>query len=184
MAIDILTMEGVSHEFFHSLESILYILCWICVTRTGPGDKDATSRKDDKCFQLKTSKIAKWVEKRKSLFVLSALKKGTVACDNDFEAYILSEFSEYFEPLKLLAANLRDLLLPHWPAREDRQRYEEWKDFPAGTHQADEARRFERVYLPIKERSSSEVFSSIRKALEESLERLPEEQPYGRSPAR
>ncbi|KAJ7507264.1 hypothetical protein B0H11DRAFT_2319013 [Mycena galericulata] len=104
MAVEVLFYGGrlPAHQPRHDLESMLYVLIWICVHYAGPGNVE---RQD---FDILKSELADWV--RGNTYQLigkakdSALKTFWVPC-------VLAEFAPYFEPLKPCASAWKQLYI-------------------------------------------------------------------------
>ncbi|KAH8115441.1 hypothetical protein DFH11DRAFT_107087 [Phellopilus nigrolimitatus] len=35
--------DPIIHEYYHDLESVFYMLCWLCIAQAGPNSKDRQS---------------------------------------------------------------------------------------------------------------------------------------------
>ena len=107
MAIEILdTLMEVEHRYDHDLESVFYVLCYICCTFSGPNGL----RREN--FDLETSSLGSWFGKEKQDMKDTAnAKRGTIASKVSF-SHIIKCFDPYFqdEALKKCMNDLRELL--------------------------------------------------------------------------
>ncbi|KAH8118512.1 hypothetical protein DFH11DRAFT_1797273 [Phellopilus nigrolimitatus] len=88
------------HAYYHDLESLFYVLCWICTAQAGPHD---TERAD---FD-KTRMARQWdeIEERTLEY-----KKRTMESSIDFGFSVMSQFSAYFDPIRSCVRELRNVL--------------------------------------------------------------------------
>ena len=106
MAIDVLACsEDFQHAYYHDLESLFYLLCYVCCTGSGPNNS----------FNEKTSTLSEWCAPpapptRRVYRQASKRKKESVSDEAPFKSSILAQFDPYFAPLKKCAMELRDLI--------------------------------------------------------------------------
>ena len=112
MAIDRLQPDPqFSHSFFHDLESVFYVICWVFTLYAGPY---STKRLFSFGFPYSKTSVAKWNgdgNGDRDFDTLLDCKRGTVRDPGGF-AGTLKQFSEYFVDLKTcmdLRAACRDL---------------------------------------------------------------------------
>lgn len=105
MAIDIMLSGGrnVQHDLRHDLESVLYVIIWVCVSMEGPGME---IEPDEDLF------IHKWGNIEKSLQELGHIKLAHVG---DYQRVILPKFTPYWEDFKPF---MQRLFSTFWPAKE------------------------------------------------------------------
>jgi hypothetical protein len=130
MAVQLLTGVGsVKHEFYHDLESLFYVMCYICCICAGPNN---TLREDLDVFE---TAIGKWFGKEgRTEQQIGAEKYETVTSFDHFAEHILPAFHSYFEPLMPYMSDLRDIAIP--PDRASRsilKRYFKTLPFPLHT---------------------------------------------------
>jgi hypothetical protein len=111
MAIELLTevteLDAVRHGFYHDLESLFYVMCYICCVCAGP---NYTLRKDINIFH---TAIGKWFGKKNHTEKeIGEAKYQTVSPVQTFSKCVLPVFHEYFNPLKPYLARLSSLAIP------------------------------------------------------------------------
>ncbi|KAJ6511327.1 hypothetical protein C8R47DRAFT_730792 [Mycena vitilis] len=104
MAIDILLKgeELPEHEPRHDLESLLYVLIWVCVHYAGPCD---VARQN---FDIYESPLSDWVSGATHK-AIGKMKRSTMMDDDLWEGEVLETFAPYFEPLKACASAWKQL---------------------------------------------------------------------------
>jgi serine/threonine protein kinase len=108
MAVDLLASGKTQHEFYHDLESLFYVICYISCVSAGPNG--ATSD-----VELMDTPLASWLDtENKILPKIGKAKYKTVNNRKDFET-VLSAFHPYFEPLKPYVRKLRGVAIPPDP---------------------------------------------------------------------
>jgi hypothetical protein len=170
MAIELLTeLKSVKHEFYHDLESLFYVICYICCICAGP---NYTLRDDLKVFE---TAIAKWFgTKEQSESDIGKEKYETVSIPDDFEEMILHVFHPYFEPLKPYMLRLRDIAIPphrgivSFYRRSHNISKEDVKSLPLNLQ-------------PMNERGDEQL-SEYREILQELFDSLPGDGPQPNSP--
>ncbi|KAI9775934.1 MAG: hypothetical protein M1839_000723 [Geoglossum umbratile] len=100
-------LYGEEHTFMHDLESFFWVLIWICIHYTGPGqDREATDF--DFWNYENTTKLAK-------------IKQGMVVHEGDFIKEISQNFTPYYQPLIPWVNRLRRVVFPdgkRWERKE------------------------------------------------------------------
>ncbi|KAJ6511339.1 hypothetical protein C8R47DRAFT_1034461 [Mycena vitilis] len=104
MAIEVLeTANGLlEHEPRHDLESMLYVLIWVCINFAGPRDSER------KNFNIYRSPLRPWII-GESHHMIGRAKHSSMK--RFFESDVLDTFAPYFEPLKSCASAWRQLWL-------------------------------------------------------------------------
>jgi hypothetical protein len=98
----------IKHQPKHDLESLFYVLIWICVNYTGPhGEK----RVDWDIF-MKAAPLGRWLDPSKEFEEVATIKLGQFSHASIFVSQILSLFSEYFKELKPCCLDLRAMFFP------------------------------------------------------------------------
>ncbi|KAJ6449718.1 hypothetical protein C8R47DRAFT_1230544 [Mycena vitilis] len=104
MAIDVLAANGdlVEHEARHDLESLLYVLLWVCIHYAGPCNVERQN------FDIHNSYLKAWV-RGESYDTIGVWKFGIMGHLPFWRNYMLDNFAPYFEPLKPCASAWRQL---------------------------------------------------------------------------
>jgi len=89
---------GEQHSFMHDLESIFWVLFWICIHYDGPSQERVVPQ-FDKWNYVDMEELAK-------------LKLGTVAKEAIFMKTITDSFTSYFDPLIPWVNRLRKIVFP------------------------------------------------------------------------
>ena len=98
-------LYGEEHSFMHDLESIFWILFWICIHYSGPNEGSRVVPKFEKWNYMDTEELAE-------------IKKGTVVNEGDFIKNITENFSPYYHPLIPWVNRLRKVVFPEGKRRE------------------------------------------------------------------
>lgn len=99
-------LNGEAHSYYHDIESILYVLCWLCTLHCGP-------RRSKRDIDFKTLHVALWNDTSEmTLEFIAALKARIVSNSALFEVKILDEVDDYFIPLLGFLEEIRDNLFP------------------------------------------------------------------------
>ncbi|TDL29097.1 hypothetical protein BD410DRAFT_3664 [Rickenella mellea] len=102
MAVAIL-LKRHDHHPGHDLESLFYVLCWICVTRAGPNQPRE--------FDFGKSRLSKWCGKAGDTFEdVADAKQFACGTTNMFKRSVLAEMHPYFDDLRDCLTRLRDLI--------------------------------------------------------------------------
>lgn len=107
MSINVLLGRVEEHCYYHDLESLLYVLIWICTTQGGPHD---VTRSESDC-PFDDTGIAVWCANAPEL--VGRAKGAMMNCHKMFKTDIIYCLHVYFEPLSPLIEKWRDILLPH-----------------------------------------------------------------------
>ena len=91
------------HRPTHDLESVFYVLLWICSNYSRPNNAIRNNPRQ------KHRPILSWVNTRASLEEISDTKAGHISSDAQFTTRILDYFAPYFEDLKVCSNELRCL---------------------------------------------------------------------------
>lgn len=108
MALEIMLQSGKNfhHELRHDLESLLYVVFWVCNHMTAPGvERDLANGK--------VPHVRGWCNMAFSLQDLGHLKLAHIV---DAERIILAEFTPYWEDFKPFATRLLKAFFPISPA--------------------------------------------------------------------
>ncbi|KAJ6481743.1 hypothetical protein C8R45DRAFT_831406 [Mycena sanguinolenta] len=139
------------HEPRHDLESLLYVLIWVCLHYAGPGNVERHN------FDINYSNLRSWVH-GETFMSIGVFKRGIMLDDELWESLVLDSFAPYFEPLKSCASVWRELyqgktltytavLEVLKAALSSLSDQEDWsaKDDPAGYGPETKKRRLERI---------------------------------------
>jgi hypothetical protein len=152
------------HGFYHDLESLFYVMCYICCVCAGP---NYTLRKDINIFH---TAIAKWFGKENHTEKeIGEAKYRTVTPRANFQRYILSVFHPYFNPLKPYFLRLSALAVP--PEERDIQMY--W-DYSNGGIEDYNALPFN--LQPMQMRARKQI-TEYRAILKQAFDILPDKDP-------
>lgn len=105
MAIDILLWgQTCLHESKHDLESVFYVLIWLCVIYDGPNDSER------KGFSVHHTELRNWLEGDNAKSI--GRQKYTMMMNpNSFKLELLPLFSPYFDDLKPCVSALREAII-------------------------------------------------------------------------
>ncbi|THH03735.1 hypothetical protein EW145_g6048 [Phellinidium pouzarii] len=172
MALDMMVTENdnnVPQAYYHDLESVFYVLCWICTTQEGP---NSTRRSPD--FNFSGSDVAKWAgygRDAPDIELIRRAKEATVHDALNFEARVLRKFAPYFKPLHSCLNLIRAVLIfsptGFRPGVDHKKILEDWKDCNDGP--------FPLEYLaniPPSQRDPKDVFEALNRIIDETLEEL------------
>lgn len=171
-----------SHSYFHDLESMFYVICWLCTLYSGPCSKKRQFSSSIRPYH-KTA-VAGWngdASDSKDLMVLYRLKVASVGV-NLFES-TLDDFDAYFEDIKDCMWRLRDLFFNPTIGRPGERRMLEAKKkdldnrLEGAFGEEKERIKAEFNLFPIDMRPASVVLDSLLAVVDETILQLPEEQP-------
>ncbi|KAH8115436.1 hypothetical protein DFH11DRAFT_1507757, partial [Phellopilus nigrolimitatus] len=100
----------IMHDYYHDLESVFYMLCWLCIAQAGPNSKD---RQSTEPFDYESSAIGRWAaggQDKPHYPDAAYVKHGMMAMADSFEEEVLGDFHNYFEVLKEYVARLREVI--------------------------------------------------------------------------
>ncbi|KAH8114670.1 hypothetical protein DFH11DRAFT_178864 [Phellopilus nigrolimitatus] len=117
MSIDVLMGRIQEHCYYHDLESLLYVLIWICTTQGGPHDafRTATDRVSNVAGIGIWCAIAPGPFDPSAMNFICLVKSAMMECENLFEKNIISCLHVYFDPLSGLMKKWRQILFPAIP---------------------------------------------------------------------
>ncbi|KAJ6499653.1 hypothetical protein C8R47DRAFT_295054 [Mycena vitilis] len=105
MAVEVLYAKGgkaIAHQPRHDLESLLYVLVWVCVLYAGPGDVERQN------WDLQASSLSQWVS-GSDYRTIGMLKDSAMRNVVFWEDEVLGAFAPYFAPLKPCVSAWKDL---------------------------------------------------------------------------
>ncbi|THG93681.1 hypothetical protein EW145_g8311 [Phellinidium pouzarii] len=162
--------NNVPHAYYHDLESVLYVLCWLCTAQEGP---NSTPRSRD--FHFEESEIARWAGigiDDPNLDGIRRAKTTIMKDDIEFGAVILDNFAPYFQPLRECVESMRKLLIfrgEYTP--EDREEtntiIQQWR---LNVGEKIPAKLLSMV--PLCDRVAKEVFESLYSIIDKTLDEL------------
>ena len=113
------------HSYFHDLESLFYVLCWISTLYSGPNNKERTF---NSALLYRQTEVARWNGDNSGQHTMAAIcsaKGQWIAKYEGFEKTI-KQFSTYFEPIFGCLENLQELLFKgSVVSKKDREEKEE-----------------------------------------------------------
>lgn len=120
MAIDVLQGDtSKPHGYYHDLESLFYVLIWICITQKEPNGLARTESE----FNFKKSPLWDWYnlndnddETEPSLMQIGSAKLGQMGLEWAFTRRIISSLPDYFKPLSKLLLALRSIFFRQNPS--------------------------------------------------------------------
>lgn len=176
MPTDMMLDKDVVHEYYHELEAVFYILCWICTRQGGPY---GIRRDDDSTFDRRDSILTDWVPRsngKEDLRTAGCLKSAFVSMPGLFESDILDKIHSYFYPLKDCLWGLRDLLNPpsHIGAEKVERIREAWRRGPENQLRpnGEHVDFDERCRIPAKYRDMDGLFDDFEEVLSKTLDGL------------
>ena len=159
MALEMLENNGCEHKYYYDLESLFYVLVWICLLQDGPRKQGHYPESD---YQYEKSILEGWNGGRKmsedcegtAFQRLGKIKSATVVDHDKFTKEILNHLPDYFRPVEGLLKELRRILFKVSDGDED-------PDTPDDS-------------LPIYRRKNEDrVFERYIDALKKARDRLP-----------
>ncbi|KAH8109317.1 hypothetical protein DFH11DRAFT_1515778 [Phellopilus nigrolimitatus] len=159
------------HAYYHDLESLFYILCWICTILEGPYNKE---RKTD-AFDFGMSEITKWAGldiPNAKLDHIWRGKQGIMNHVTSFKRLVSDQVAPYFSDLKDCLLRLRATLFPN--QEEDIETLEdaiksveeEMKKAPEDRSKSTLAKK---KFIPLSRRKRDELFADLYKILDDTL---------------
>ncbi|KAH8113473.1 hypothetical protein DFH11DRAFT_1510273 [Phellopilus nigrolimitatus] len=184
MALELLDSDAdgnpkVAHAYYHDLESIFYILCWICTILQGPNNEER------KNFNFAASEIGMWAGlhvNNPNLGDIRVRKQDSIHYLNRFKSNVLGEFSPYFKDLHPCLLAMRWVLFPkeaefpdkleegkavlkEWAAMSKEERELASDDFKKKVRDA-------KLAVPLSNQYQDEVISDLVKILDDTLDGL------------
>ncbi|KLO04913.1 hypothetical protein SCHPADRAFT_1003147 [Schizopora paradoxa] len=179
MAIDLLQHyydEPPANNYWHDLESLFYVVCWICTLYRGPNGK----RRNEKA--VKYSHADTWEELGTSgdvsgVWQSASVKVGFTINKVTFRRAIERDFHQYFDPMIDCLCEMRDCLFPpHMDKDYHAFTVAKAKELEGRTD-AEGIRKFRKAHLrlPHAERDPKVVFDELFAVVDDALENLPKE---------
>ncbi|KAA1475872.1 hypothetical protein DENSPDRAFT_853289 [Dentipellis sp. KUC8613] len=110
-------MPGIKHDAIHDLESFFWVLCWICLTREGPGRSRETW--SDSPAQTNAMKaVIKDVYEKGDPAALANEKLKLLGSAGNWTNIIWRSTAPYFHPLSRYLFRLRQLLWETYASRD------------------------------------------------------------------
>lgn len=174
MAIEVLEADkNLVHRYYHDLESLLYVLIWICTMYSGPH-----GALRDETFEYKGSALCIWnggmKHKDAPVAIISDSKHASMVNAGRFKEKVLDGFSPYFEPIKPCVEKLRSLIMAPMSkmfgetdvgAIQGALKDPKLQDIPY-------IAQILRGLVPSERRPAKEVFGDFRKILNDSIHEL------------
>ncbi|KAH8112602.1 hypothetical protein DFH11DRAFT_1783717 [Phellopilus nigrolimitatus] len=159
----------IKHAYYHDLESILYVLCWLCTAQEGPNN---LQRSRD--FIFKKSAIAQWAGYGKNdptMEDIRQAKESHVSKAENFDKYIVSQFAPYFQPLRKCIKDMRTLLV--FTGSADPEEVEVNRDIIKDRLKGNKKISLSVLStIPVALRDSKAVFRSLHDVIDKTLEEL------------
>ncbi|KLO06778.1 hypothetical protein SCHPADRAFT_882422 [Schizopora paradoxa] len=181
MAIDVLRAPRLhlDHEYYHDLESLFYVLCWVCTVSAGPSVGRPSK-------EYPNSVVRGWNEEEpteKGMERVADSKEVNMKTDKTF-GRIIEDFHEYFEPIFGCILGLRKCLFPIFQedeevANEFKSSHDQLKSDIKTSGGADDAQLKElkkrRLRIPLGQRDAKDVFQDLYDVIDEAVSALPAE---------
>ncbi len=166
MAMDLLTAsdgDTMSHGFYHDLESLFYVLCWICTTQGGPSNAV-------RWFDYAGSEICRWNggegDNPDSMRFVGETKYAVMTKEDSFKAKLTNTFDAYFKPIVPCILSLRRLLFSGMSSNV------ELVQALLDNNPSDKSLE---LLLPLRLQDPETIFRSFVEILEQGVEALPDE---------
>lgn len=181
MAINRLNPKSSSpHRYSHDLESIFYVLCWLCTIYEGPLNQKRAFSKNGIYYH--DTSVALWngdTTKEISMQMIYLSKKLFAIGRKDFEE-LLEQFADYFKDIMGCFWRLRQLLFI--PSPDDKDAYDEKKAqldkrYADASLDQREGMKWDYNEVPITMRPPEVVLDSFTVAFNEVAGLLPEDEP-------
>lgn len=176
MAIDLLQYydKPPAHRYWHDLESLFYVVCWICTLYRGPEGKERKTK------VYKYSNADAWYEQGMSGHIGSVwqganLKTGFTMYRETFKRAIKRDFHSYFAPMIDCLCDMRDCLFPlHLDDDYHAVTVAAAKELEGRTD-SEGIRKFRKAHLrlPHAERDPKVVFDELFAVIDDARENLP-----------
>lgn len=178
MAIEILEHylknETHAHNYWHDLESLFYVVCWVCTAFSGPYAK----RRE--FGEFSASHVYTWrylTASEDHLKQAIDSKLSFTSSDKNFKRDMERDFHHYFAPIFNCVCQMRACLFP--PASDEdghKSSPPSAKELEGGETDEDvRAVRKTHLKLPHKLRDPEIVFEELFAIIDDAVEKLPEE---------
>ncbi|KAH8109268.1 hypothetical protein DFH11DRAFT_951749 [Phellopilus nigrolimitatus] len=163
------------HAYYHDMESVFYVLCWLCTVLEGPYNK----KRDSDNFDLEDTEVTKWAGldvPNASLEHIWPMKLGVMGNKPYFEELVLNKIAPYFADLKQCLSSIRDILFP--VPGSDPEMLEKVLNMVDDEMKKPPKDRNEiflslvKNTIPLSKRKRDEVFAEINEVLDKTLKDL------------
>ncbi|KAA1475866.1 hypothetical protein DENSPDRAFT_826575 [Dentipellis sp. KUC8613] len=137
--------SGIKHDAIHDLESLFWVLCWICLTREGPGKIRETWPKSTEQAKEIRATITKTFE-HKSPEVIAEVKNTLLSTLGTWNDKILGAASSYFMPLFECLYDLHELLWDTYGTRDFSHIHEKFLAILAQAEASEEVRNWHQLH--------------------------------------
>lgn len=175
MAIEVLEPEeNFVHAYYHDLESLFYVLCWICSVQGGP----ANTRRN---FDYMESEIRRWTafdDSETSLCSAMYAKMAIMPSKKRFEREVSKRFDDYFKPIIPCIEKLRNLLFSCIRRDDGESILVKQQLLTSALNATPRNEEFVHILmeeLPVRVRDPDTVCQSFVDIVEEGIKNLPEE---------
>lgn len=188
MAIEVLKSQRnpKAHEFYHDLESIFYVLCWVCTVCGGPGKpRDFEKYRDSNVYSWNIQ-----TPDEKGMNIVATSKVDFTQSDESLLDGMENSFDPYFYPIYDCLLRLRTCLFPpknpefiiEGTATQVRKLEVDIKQLEGDANSDRHAELKKEVkkmrpILPLnhKDRDRDGIFEDIYEAIDETIKALPKE---------
>lgn len=112
MAIDSLDpVKKTSHRLHHDLESLLYVIIWICTVQSGPNNR----RRSKSAYSYDKTELFTWNAGKGAATAIRTVydtKSVVMTNEGNFESLIIMKMDVYFDALKDCIREMRKILFP------------------------------------------------------------------------
>ncbi|TFY70025.1 hypothetical protein EVG20_g2910 [Dentipellis fragilis] len=137
--------SGVKHDAIHDLESLFWVLCWICLTREGPGKIRETWPKSTEQVNLIRATIAETFEHNSSKDI-ARFKLELLGTLGTWSNKIMGAASPYFMPLSDCLYDLHELLWDTYGTRDFSRIHEEFLAILAQAEASEEVQNWHQLH--------------------------------------
>ncbi|KLO19004.1 hypothetical protein SCHPADRAFT_85263 [Schizopora paradoxa] len=166
--------KAFAHNYWHDLESLFYVFCWVCTAYSGPGGerREIQDLRESHAFKWKV--LGASVE---DLKVAMDSKHSFTSEGRRFQRDMERDFHRYFAPIFDCVCQMRSCLFP--PAFDEdghKSSTTSMKELE-GKEDAEAVRTFRKMHLklPHEERNPEIVFEELFAVIDDAVEKLPEE---------
>lgn len=172
MAIDILYGKSSTiHKYYHDLESLFYVLIWVCTMQNGP-----CGEQRNETFDYNKTVLSMWnggLHSTVYTFESVAMAKKSIMHDPvKFKEDILDNFAPYFDPIKTCLEQFRRILWPPGIAKEDARTIKDALDQESPLKKMPELSTILRKFIPHDLSQPATVFKAIRSIFDDKIEEL------------